>query len=139
MTGTRVMVALAAVLGMSACGQSGPAAEQLTEIVRVRSGDVDVVLLSRGVALKQGDDSVMIEFRRASDGALVDVGTVKGSATMPMAGMAPMFGRIDVQPADVPGRYTATTDLSMAGEWRLAIEWSGPAGSGSATLPASAQ
>jgi len=136
-TGIALMVA--AVLSMSSCRESGSTVEQPIEIARVRSDDLDLVVLSPDGPLSQGKDSVTLEFRRTSDGGLVDVGSVKGSATMPMAGMAPMFGSVDVQRADTSGRYSATTDLSMAGEWRLAIEWNGPAGSGSATFSTSAQ
>ena len=31
-------------------------------------------------------------------------------------------------------RAASTSELSMAGEWRLSLEWSGPAGQGSATF-----
>jgi hypothetical protein len=77
---------------------------------------------------------VTLEFRHITDGSLADVGTVKANATMPMASMAPMLGGVEVLPGDAPGRYTATIDLSMAGGWRLGVEWNGPAGRGSATL-----
>jgi hypothetical protein len=46
-----------------------------------------------------------------------------------------MFGTSDVQRSDTPGRYTVASDLAMAGTWRLTIEWDGPAGHGSASLP----
>ena len=31
----------------------------------------------------------------------------------------------------VPGRYQATAEFGMAGAWKMAIEWDGPAGRGS--------
>jgi hypothetical protein len=105
----------------------------LKELARVRSGAIDVVLLSEKSALGRGKDTATIEFRSA-DGQLVDVGTVMGSATMPMAGMAPMVGGMAVQPTPVAGRYRASSDLSMAGDWKLNVEWSGPAGTGSASF-----
>ena len=132
------MTARASILTMllvagsvAACGPESTA--QLNEIDRARSGDIDVVLLSEGLAVKQGTDTVTIEFRRP-DGSLVDVGTVKAGATMPMAGMAPMVGTVEIEPGNAPGRYTAATTLTMAGEWRWSIEWKGPAGAGSATF-----
>ncbi len=94
---------------------------------------VDVVLLSPRDAIRHGKDAFVIEFRAASEGTLVDVGTVKGNATMPMAGM-PMLGRIDVTRTNVAGRYEASSDLSMAGTWRMAIEWNGPMAQGSVTF-----
>ena len=53
---------------------------------------------------------------------------------MGMAGMAPMMGDISVAASAVKGRYDVASDLSMAGTWRLAIEWDGPAGRGSTSL-----
>ena len=108
-----------------ACGAGRDA--QLTELERVKSGTLEVVLLSDHDALRHGKDYFVIEFR--SDTGAVDVGTVKATASMPMAGM-PMFGRIDVQRSDVPGRYAATGEFSMAGRWRIAVEWDGPEGTG---------
>jgi hypothetical protein len=49
---------------------------------------------------------------------------------MPMPGM-PMFGSIDVHKTDTPGRYAANGEFSMAGTWRVTVEWDGPAGPGS--------
>jgi hypothetical protein len=121
-------------LATSACGgASGPANQPLNELTRAASGALQVVLLTSDKALNVGKDTVTVEFRAADD-RLVDVGTVRGSATMPMAGMPPMLGPVDVRPGDVPGRYVAATDLDMVGEWRLSLEWSGPAGDGSVTF-----
>ena len=123
---------------MTACGP-GEQPESLRELRRVRSGNLDVVLLSANDALRQGKDSFIIEFRSAKDGQLTDGGDVRASATMPMAGMAPMNGSIEVRRTDTNGRYSVTTDLSMAGDWRIAVEWDGPSGRGSAMLSTSAQ
>ena len=111
----------------------------MTELQRVRSGTLDVVLLSPNEALREGQDALTIEFRSAADGTLVDVGAVKADATMPMAGMAPMMGDIQVQPSGVKGRYAAATDLEMAGTWRVTIDWDGPAGRGSLSFTQSVQ
>src|SRR5262245_24855443 len=110
----------------------------LTELQRVRSGMLDVVLLSPRDALRHGQDSFVIEFRSASGGALVDVGAVKGSATMPMPG-APMLGGLDVKRTATPGRYEATSDFAMAGTWRTTIEWDGGAGHGAVTFSGTVQ
>jgi YtkA-like len=127
----RVWVVLT-MLSLTACG-SGEA-EHATEVARSRSGDVDVVLLATEPALSQGSAAFTIEFRAASGTRLVDVGAVKASATMPMAGMAPMMAPVSVSQTDVAGRYAASSDLAMAGDWRLTVEWDGPAGRDSATL-----
>lgn len=130
----RATAGLLLVLTM-ACG-GGDAA--LTELQRARAGALQVVLLSDHEALRHGKDSFVIEFRSEPGGALVDVGAVKASASMPMPGM-PMFGTIDVQRTDVPGRYAATGEFSMAGTWRVAVEWDGAAGRGSVSFSGSVQ
>jgi hypothetical protein len=128
---------LVAVFFLLAAGEGCRQAANLTEIQRVSSRAVDVVLLSRDGALHQ-KDPFTIEFRSASGGELVNVGTVRASATMPMPGM-PMFGTIDVQPADAPGRYTAKGNLEMTGGWRIALQWDGPAGGGSVNFAGTVQ
>jgi hypothetical protein len=110
----------------------------MTELQKVRSGMLDIVLLSPHEGLRRGKDAFVIEFRSTTGGTLIDVGNVQVSANMPMAG-TPMFGTVDVQRTDVPGRYAANGDFSMAGTWRMAIEWDGPAGRGSVTFPESVQ
>ena len=113
----------------------GPAS--LTELKRTKSGTLDVVLLSPRDGLRHGNDSFVIEFRSAS-GGLTDVGTVRASASMSMSG-TPMMGTIDVARTEVAGRYAATSEFSMAGTWRMTMQWDGPAGPGSVTFPGSVQ
>ncbi|MEO8256253.1 MAG: FixH family protein [Acidobacteriota bacterium] len=129
MSGLLAVVAAAAGCG----GGSG----RLTELQRVRSGALDVVVLSPHDALRHGKDDFVIEFKSA-DGRLVEVGEVRASASMPMPGM-PMFSSVTVQRADAPGRYRAEGDFSMAGTWRLTVEWDGPAGKGSVAFSGSVQ
>ena len=119
-----VFVAILVVAGCRA-QNSTPA---LHELQRAKSGNVDVVLLSSGDALKQGKDQAVVEFRSASDQQPLDVRNVKVNATMPMAGMPPMIGSTTVQSAGTAGRYLVATDLSMSGSWRIGIEWDGPDG-----------
>lgn len=106
----------------------------LKELQRVHSGALDIVLLSDAETLQRGKDAFVVEFRGA-DGQLVDVGTVTVTATMTMAGMSPMFGDTAVKPTATKGRYEVSSDLSMAGTWRVNVEWNGPAGRGSASVP----
>lgn len=122
-----------AAFALIACGQAAPGSD-LIELQRVRSGDLDVVLLSNDGTLSHDKDTMTVEFRRGD--TLVDVGTVKAAATMPMAGLPEMQGSIFLTPGDAPGRYTAETDLSMSGGWKLRIEWDGPAGKGTASFDA---
>jgi Cu(I)/Ag(I) efflux system membrane protein CusA/SilA len=103
----------------------------------VRSGSMDIVVRSPTGAFRSGRNTFTIEFR-SSSGALVDVGTVRVAATMTMPGMS-LSGNVQVQPASVPGRYTATAEFGMAGAWPITIDWNGPAGRGSANLEGSVQ
>ena len=126
------------VLTLVAAACRGPAGDSdLIELQRTHAGDLDVVLLSDDGALTHGKDGLIVEFRRGD--TLVDVGTVKGVATMPMKGLAPMLGSVFLERGDAPGRYKAETDLSMSGGWELKIEWDGPAGKGIASLQATAE
>ena len=124
------------VLIVAAAAGCGPA--KMTEVQKVRSGMLDLVLLSPQDGLRHGKDAFVIEFRAVSGGALVDVGQVTAGANMPMAG-TPMFGTVDVQQTNVPGRYAAGAEFGMAGTWRLTIHWDGPAGQGSVTFPGTVQ
>jgi len=129
MTRAWIVVWCAALLA-GACGTGTDAT--LTELQRVKSGALDVVLLSSHEAITHGQDSFVIEFRSAG-GALVDAGDVKASSTMPMPGM-PMFGSLDVRRTVVPGRYDVDAKFDMAGTWRTTIEWQGTAAPGSVTF-----
>ena len=109
----------------------------LTEIQRVKSGAIDVVLLSPTGAIKHGQDSFTIEFRNA-DGSLVDVGDVKASSTMPMPA-SPMFGSLEVKKSPTAGRYTVDARFDMAGTWRTTITWAASPSPGAATLSTNIQ
>ena len=129
------LILLAGVAVGSACRGADDTAN-MTELQRVRSGSLDVGLLSRNDTLHQGKNTFTIEFR--SGGNLVDVGRVRAAANMPMPGMA-MFGNIEVQPTSVLGRYTANSDFGMAGTWRMTLEWDGPVGRGAVNFAGSVQ
>jgi hypothetical protein len=122
------------LLGTTACTHRDDP-PTLKELQRAKSGTINVVLLAAADALPQGKGQAVLEFRSSTDARLVDVGAVKVNATMSMAGMPPMIGGTSVQRTDTAGRYALETDLSMAGSWRIGVEWDGPAGRGTATLP----
>jgi Cu(I)/Ag(I) efflux system membrane protein CusA/SilA len=109
-----------------------------TVVQTVRAGALDVVLLAPAGVLRQGRNAFTIEFRHAGTGTLADVGTVRASALMPMPGMV-MSGGVQVEPAATRGRYSATAEFGMAGAWQMAIEWEGPAGSGSVSFEGGVQ
>jgi hypothetical protein len=126
-------IALAIVALMAGACNRQPESS-MKELQRAKAGALDVVLLSPSDALQQGKSFAILEFHDAS-GTLVDVGTVKVSATMAMAGMSPMIAGTEVKPTPAPGRYEVSTDFSMAGTWQLSVEWDGPQGKGSARFP----
>jgi hypothetical protein len=128
---------IAVVIAVAASGCRAADAN-LKELQRVRAGALAVVLLSAGDSLRKGSDSFVVEFHSAADGTLIDVGTVHGSANMPMGGM-PMMGSVDVERTSVAGRYNATAELSMAGTWRLKLDWDGQHGAGSVTFAGTVQ
>lgn len=130
-----VSVLMVSTLVLSACSSAKPTAPKLTELQRTKSGDMDVVLLAQKDAIPSGKSQATLEFQTASDHHLVDVGTVKVSASMEMAGVGPMLGSVFVNRADPPGRYMLDTDLGMTGTWRLKVDWEGPRGIGSVTFP----
>jgi hypothetical protein len=103
----------------------------MTELQRVKSGDLEVAVLSPRDAIQHGQDTLVFEFR--TGGNLVDVGEVRARATMPMPGM-PMIGSVDVQRTDVAGRYAATSRFEMAGTWRTTLEWDGAGGRGAGSV-----
>jgi hypothetical protein len=128
--------ALAGTVVVTACGGGGTDSG-LKEIQRVKSGDLDIVLLSEDGALNQGKDVFVIEFRKP-DGTLQDAGSVTTSANMPMPGMT-MPGSVQVVSSDMPGRYRATGDFGMAGGWQMKVDWNGPAGQGSVSFDGTVQ
>jgi hypothetical protein len=131
---TWVLILAIVAVQLGCGGATSPA--KMTELQRVKSGTLDLVLLSPDDALRHGKDTFVIEFR--SNGNLVDVGNVRATANMPMPGM-PMFGNVDVQRTSVPGRYAVNAQLEMAGTWRMTVEWDGPTGKGSVTFSGTVQ
>ena len=140
---TAGVVALVALLSFvvwwTRPGAGAPTGQSAGVVVQtVRAGDLDIGLLSPTGTLRQGRNSFTFEFRRTGTTTLVDVGTVRVSANMPMPGMV-MSGGLQVTPTGVPGRYAATAEFGMAGAWQMAIEWNGPAGHGSVNFQGGVQ
>ena len=104
-----------------------PIEPSAAQVQTIAAGPLEVVLLSPSGTLRHGRNEFTIEFRSA--GQPVDVGTVTGSATMPMPGMV-MSGGLKVEPAGTPGRYRAIAEFGMAGAWQFALEWRGAGGIG---------
>jgi Cu(I)/Ag(I) efflux system membrane protein CusA/SilA len=106
-------------------------------VQRVQASGLQISLLSPTGTLHQGRNAFSIEFR-SGDGKLVDAGSVRMSANMPMPGMV-MSGGVQLQQTSVTGRYDATAEFGMAGAWHMAIEFDGPAGRGSVNFEGAVQ
>ena len=85
----------------------------------VRAGDLDIVLLSPTGTLRQGRNSFTFEFRRTGTTTLVDVGTVRASANMPMPGMVMSGGFRSRRPACLAGTpQRRSSAWPGRGRWR---------------------
>lgn len=131
-SGRLITILAGVLLSLLSCQRTDTTHTDMIELQRVRANGVDVVLLSNDGTLSHGKDTLTVEFRRGDE--LVDVGSVKAAATMPMAGLPDMLGSVFLERGDAPGRYTAETDLSMSGGWKLKLDWEGPARRGTATF-----
>lgn len=111
-------------LGLSACsGSRGGGAEtsNLKQIQQQRAGDTIVTVFSETGQLKQGPSKFVLEFRKASDNTLLDVGNVQLQSLMPMPGMAPMSAGASAAPSGTAGRYDVTADFPMIGKWNFTV------------------
>jgi hypothetical protein len=114
----RIFLILVLPLVLMAC-ERAPAELQLVQ--EQRAGDFVVSLLSTSAEMQQDSNDIVLEFRDTSTNELTPVDNVRVQATMPMPGMAPMFGDTSSPVSDVPGHYEFTTDLTMAGGWNLIV------------------
>jgi len=94
---------------------------ELKLVQQQRTGDYKIAILSETGTIQQGKKPFILEFRRATDDQLVDVGTVNVAPVMVMAGMGPMMATTEVTPSDTPGRYTAIGNLTMSGHWKVNV------------------
>jgi hypothetical protein len=117
------------------CSTDGQNAPALTEVRRVSSGGLEVIVLATTSALKQTRNYCTLEFRTGADHHLVDVGAVTIHTTMTMEG-EPMSGFVTDVKRMAPGRYAVEMVLAMTGNWQITIDWDGSAGKGTVTFPA---
>jgi YtkA-like len=125
---TRMVLGMVSVaLGLlSGCGSSKLDSVDLKQMGQQRAGGYTVTALSPTGNVAVGKSTFVLEFRRASDNQLADPGNVKVALSMPMSGMAPMFGAASAEQSNQPGRYHVTAkEVSMAGTWYLAVSYAG--------------
>ncbi|MBA3713642.1 MAG: FixH family protein [Pyrinomonadaceae bacterium] len=124
----KVVLAAVAVMSLAlvltACGGSGGGdTSNLKQIEQQRAGEYVVTLLSKTGQLKQGPNKFVLEFRKASDNQLTDVGNVQLNSLMPMPGMSPMSGGASATPSGTPGRYQVESDFQMVGTWNFTVKF----------------
>jgi len=112
-----ILIAILTLMLLS-CSRSG---SELKLVQQQQSGDYKIAILSETGTIQKGNNPFTLEFRRATDDQLVDVGTVDVAPVMEMAGMGPMMATTKVTPSDTPGRYTAIGNLTMSGHWKVNI------------------
>lgn len=104
------------------CKSGGDPAD-LKPVQQQKVGDYTVAILSETGTMKHGATTYTLEFRKTADNQLVDVGRVEVAPVMEMAGMGPMMGAADVTPTSTPGRYEVKGNLTMAGLWKLKVNF----------------
>lgn len=123
----KVILAATAVavmaLVLTACGSGGGDTSNLKQIQQQRAGEYVVTLLNETGQLKQGPNKFVLEFRKASDNQLTDVGNVQLNSLMPMPGMSPMSGGASATPTGTPGRYQIESDFQMVGTWNFTVKF----------------
>jgi YtkA-like protein len=124
----RIVVGIASVALalLSGCESSKLDSVNLKQMGQQRAGNYTVTALSPTGNVAVGNSTFVLEFRRSSDNQLADPGDVKVALSMPMSGMAPMFGAASAEQSNERGRYRVTAkEVSMAGTWYLAVSYAG--------------
>lgn len=129
----------AAVAFSGACG-SGETAATGKELKSGSAGNNLTATLSNSDGiLRKGKQTVTLKFTDQS-GKPVDVGAASLNFHMPAMGtMAVMNNAATLTTTGTPGVYSGTVDLEMSGEWQAQVSYQGPAGTGKANLPVTAQ
>ena len=119
-----ILAAVAAVvlgLTLTACGGGRDDTSNLKKIDQQRTGDYIVTALNETGQVKQGPNKFVLEFRKASDNKLTDVGNVQLNSAMPMPGMPPMNAGAYATPSGTAGRYNVESDIQMRGKWTFTV------------------
>ncbi len=104
-----------------------------TPFVTQKVNDLTVNLIHPKGQLQNAVNEIFIEFRDATSGELVDVGTVKFDLDMNMPGMV-MHSGSTIKRTGTPGLYSANVKPDMAGDWMATLRYEGPRGSGSVSF-----
>jgi hypothetical protein len=137
---TVLLLAALFAIFTAACGSSnGPSGSAGKTIKSGPAGDLTVTLSNSDGVLRKGKQSFTVTFADKS-GKPVDVGSASLNFFMPaMGSMAAMNDHATLTTTSTPGVYAGAVDLQMSGEWQAQIAFEGPAGTGKANLPVTAQ
>ena len=137
-----VLSVLSIIVAISvACGGAGTAGDDTGKVIKSgpAGNNLTATLSSSDGVLRKGKQNFTLKFADAS-GKPVDVGSASLNFHMPAMGtMATMNSAATLTTTSTPGVYSASADLEMSGEWQAQIAYQGPAGTGKANLPISAQ
>jgi hypothetical protein len=130
-----VVCALIAV----SCGGAADAPAGKTIKSGAAGNNLTVTLANADGVLRDGKQEFTVTFADAA-GRPVDVGAASVNFFMPAMGTMPaMNDAATLTTTATPGVYRAAVNLQMAGEWQAQIAYQGPAGTGKAVLPITAQ
>jgi hypothetical protein len=127
------------LFGAAACGSKS--GTDTGKVIKSASAgnNLTVEISNANGVLKHGKEKFYLTFKDAS-GKPVDVGAVGLNFFMPSMGtMAAMNTAATLTTTGTPGIFDAKANIEMAGEWQVQITYDGPAGTGKATIPVTAQ
>ncbi len=139
-----VSLLLATAVFAAACGSGDSAGGGSANVGKeIKSGtagnNLTATLSSSDGVLRKGKQTVTLKFADQA-GKPVDVGAASLNFHMPAMGtMATMNNPATLTTTGTPGVYSGNVDLDMSGEWQAQVSYQGPAGTGKANLPVTAQ
>ena len=136
---TVILIAIAAILLVSAaCGRTAPSSNEKI-IKSAKSGDITISLSSASGEIRSGENDVMLSFTDAS-GKPVDMPAASLKFHMPaMGSMAEMNDVATLTTTDTRGKFHAQINIEVAGSWEAMISFQGLRGTEQATMSVNAK
>jgi hypothetical protein len=112
------LLAIACSPAQSDTQTTSPTPTETAQNKQESTATVNLVSPDPQAEIPMGDAEMILEVVD-SNGNPIKVENLDVSATMPMDGMEDMIGKVEVTPADEPGRFKATTYFGMQGTWNI--------------------